>query len=426
MSKRLPPEFPEMFLVRQVVEAPKVADIETAVMRALDGLNLAQAITPGCTIAVAAGSRGISNIDVITRQVVWRLKEAGANVFIFPAMGSHGGGTAEGQQEILASIGITESAMGVPIRSTMDTKEIGRSKFGFPVWVDALAARADGIVVINRIKPHTDFQGPIESGLMKMMAIGMGKHRGCAAVHQQTVRYGYRQVIPAIGEKILDALPILFGVGIVENAYDETALIEVIPGRQIPAREVPLLKKAKQLMARLPVDSIDILIIDEMGKNISGTGMDTNVIGRVMFIGEPELEKPAITRIVVLDLTEPSHGNAIGIGLADFTTRHLMDQVDPYAVATNAIAAMTPEKGRMPIALATDQEAVSAALQTIGPITPKEARVVHIKNTLELNSLEVSAALTPEVSKNDRFAVEKSIGSLSFNDQGRIKPVILA
>ncbi len=419
-------KFPEMFRIRQVVEAPQEIDIEAAVTRELDTLDFSRMITPGSTIAVAAGSRGIANIDTITRRVVASLKDAGADVFLFPAMGSHGGGTAEGQKEILASLGISEAAMGAPIRATMETREIGRSRFGFPVLVDTYAAEADGIVVINRIKPHTDFQGPIESGLMKMLAIGMGKHRGCVEVHRQTVQFGYREVIPAIGEVILENLPVLFGIGILENAYDETAQIHAIPGKEIPDREARLLEHAKKIMARLPVDQLDVLIIDEMGKNISGTGMDTNVIGRVMFIGEPEPVKPEITRIVVLDLTEPSHGNAVGVGLADFTTRHLLGQVDFKAVATNAIAAMTPEKGRMPIALDTDREAVSAALQTIGPIAPEDARILHIKNTLELSVMEASAALKSDLQKVDGIAVEGPMGPLAFDDNGCIRPVDLS
>lgn len=417
--------FPEMIRVRQVVDAPREADIGAAVNLELDALNLAQHVVPGSTIAIAAGSRGIANIDTITRIVVDRVKAAGAKPFIFPAMGSHGGGTAEGQRGILASIGITEITMGAPIRATMDTVEIGQSRFGFPILVDAYAAEADGIVVINRIKPHTDFQGPIESGLMKMLAIGMGKHRGCVEVHRQTVQFGYRDVIPAIGEVIIEKLPILFGIGIVENAYDETAHINAIPANQISTQEATLLEKAKQLMARLPVENLDVLIIDEMGKNISGTGMDTNVIGRVMFIGEPEPQTPAITRIVVLDLTAPSHGNAIGVGLADYTTQRLLNKVDLNAVATNAIAAMTPEKGRMPIGLANDRQAVAAALQTIGPIAPEDARVIHIKNTLELSSMEVSTALRSELMQAEDFAVEEALGPLAFDAQDGIRPVKL-
>jgi hypothetical protein len=292
--------------------------------------------------------------------------------------------------------------------------------------VDRHASEADGIIVVNRVKPHTEFEGPIESGLMKMMAIGMGKHRGCLEVHKQTVHYGYREVIPEIGGVILAKLPILFGVGIVENLYDETAVIRAVQRSRFAEEEKELLALAKRLMARLPFENIDVLIVDEMGKNVSGTGMDTNVIGRIMFIGEREPEKPRVTRIVVLDLTEAAHGNGVGIGLADYTTRHLVEKLDQGVTAINAITAMTPEKGRIPIALPTDREAVDAALNTIGAVLPLEARVVHIKNTLELGELEVSHAFLPEVKGRTDLKVVKELGPLGFDEEGNIRRVQLA
>jgi hypothetical protein len=335
-------------------------------------------------------------------------------------MGSHGGGTAEGQRQILDSLNITEESVGAPIVSSMDVKEIGTSAFGFPVFVDAQAVEADGIVAVNRIKPHTEFEGPIESGLMKMLAIGMGKHRGCLQVHRQTVRHGYRDVIPEIAGMILNKLPVLFGVGIVENIYDETSIIKAIPAARFYDEEKVLLIEAKRLMARLPFDEADVLILDEMGKNISGTGMDTNVIGRIMFIGEREPESPRISRIVVLDLTEESHGNAVGVGLADFTTRRLADRLDPAATAVNAITAMTPEKGRLPIVLDTDQAAVDAALETIGAVRSAEARLVHIKNTLEIGELDVSQAYMEMVKDRADLQIVEDLGPLAFDSSGRL------
>jgi len=236
-------------------------------------------------------------MDLILRRLVRVLKENSAKPFLIPTMGSHGGGTAEGQIEVLKSLNITEESIGAPIISSMDVVEIGRSRFGFSVMVDRHAAQADGIVVLNRIKPHTEFEGPIESGLMKMMAIGMGKHRGCLEVHKQTVNFGYREVIPEIGGVILKKLPVLFGLGIVENIYDETAIIRAVPSSRFLSEEKNLLAEAKRLMARLPFDKIDVLVVDKMGKNISGAGMDTNVIGRIMFIGEKNpntLRSPAL------------------------------------------------------------------------------------------------------------------------------------
>jgi hypothetical protein len=321
-------------------------------------------------------------------------------------MGSHGGGTAEGQVEVLKSLNITEESVGAPIVSSMEVVEVGKSSFGFPVLVDKNAAEA-----------------PIESGLMKMMAIGIGKHKGCIQVHKQTIAYGYRKVIPEIGRVILENLPVLFGVALVENVYDETAIIKAVPHSQFLVDEEKLLVRAKTLMARLPFDNMHVLIVDKMGKNISGTGMDTNVIGRIMFIGEKEPEKPKITRIVVLDLAEESHGNAIGVGLADYTTQRLVKKIDLGVTATNSIAGMTPEKGRIPIALKTDREAFEAALNTIGAIVPTEARVVHIKNTLEIAELDISEALLEEIKGKKDLELMGKLGAMSFENEGSLRAV---
>jgi len=414
--------YPEMIRVRQVLDVPRVENIEETVDRELGSLN-GLGIKRGDRIAVTAGSRGVANIVRILRRVVQKIGEAGGEPFLIPTMGSHGGGTAEGQIDVLKSLGVTEESTGAPIRSSMEVVEIGKSRFGFPVLVDRYAAGADGIVVLNRIKPHTEFEGPIESGLMKMMAIGMGKHKGCFEVHRQTVQFGYREVIPEIGSIILGKLPVLFGLGIVENVYDETALIRAVPASKILETEKELLSLAKKLMARLPFEKIDVLVVDEMGKNVSGTGMDTNVIGRIMFIGEKEPERPRITRIVVLDLTEATHGNGVGIGLADYTTRRLVEKLDLSVTATNAITAMTPEKGRIPLALATDQEAVNAAIQTIGAVQPEEARVVHIRNTLELGEMEISRALMKEAQGRAEIQPLREIGPLHFDASGNIQKV---
>jgi hypothetical protein len=418
-------KYPEMIRIRQVFDAPRVESIEETLDRELDAVRAGDLIKPGARIALTAGSRGVAHIDRILKHLVQAVRRKGGNPFLIPTMGSHGGGTSEGQVEVLRSLNVTEETVGAPILSSMDVVEIGRSRFGFPVMVDRFASEADGIIVVNRIKPHTEFEGPIESGLMKMMAIGMGKHRGCLEVHKQTVHYGYREVIPEIGGVILAKLPVLFGVGIVENLYDETAVIQAVLPSRFAEEEKELLALAKRLMARLPFEKIDVLVVDEMGKNVSGTGMDTNVIGRIMFIGEREPEKPRITRIVVLDLTEAAHGNGVGIGLADYTTRRLVGKLDPGVTAINAITAMTPEKGRIPIALPTDREAVDAALSTIGAVLPREARIVHIKNTLELGELEVSNALLPELTGRADLKVVKDLGSLGFDEAGNIRRVRL-
>ncbi|MBW1613878.1 MAG: DUF2088 domain-containing protein [Deltaproteobacteria bacterium] len=413
-----------MYRVCQIFDVPKVDNIEETLSQELDSIQIQSRIKAGSRIAITAGSRGIANIDKILQHLVYIVKENSAKPFIIPAMGSHGGGTAEGQLGILKSLKITEKSIGAPIISSMEVVEIGKSSFGFPVLVDKYAAEADGIIVVNRVKPHTEFEGPIESGLIKMMAIGMGKHKGCIQVHKQTVNYGYRDVIPEIGRVILEKLPILFGVALVENVYDETAMLRAIVPSQFLIEEKRLLIKAKELMARLPFDKIDVLIVDEMGKNISGTGLDTNVIGRIMFIGEKEPDHPKITRIAVLDLTEESHGSAVGIGLADYTTRQLVNKIDHSATAINCMAANTPEKGRIPITLKTDKEAVDAALNSIGAVDPEKARVIHIKNTLEIAKFDVSGALLEEVKGKENLRLEKELGPLSFDSQENLQPVV--
>ena len=418
--------YPKMYRVGQIFEVPKVDNIEETLSQELESIQIHSCIKAGARIAITAGSRGVANIDRILKHLVYILKENSAKPFLIPAMGSHGGGTSEGQLEILKSLKITENSIGAPILSSMEVVEIGKSSFGFPVLVDKHAAEADGIIVVNRVKPHTEFEGPIESGLMKMMAIGIGKHKGCIQVHKQTIAYGYREVIPEIGRVILENLPVLFGVALVENVYDETAIIKAVPHSQFLVDEEKLLVRAKTLMARLPFDNIHVLIVDKMGKNISGTGMDTNVIGRIMFIGEREPEKPKITRIVVLDLAEESHGNAIGVGLADYTTQRLVEKIDLGVTATNSIAGMTPEKGRIPIALRTDKEAVEVALNTIGAVDPEEARIVHIKNTLEIAEFDISEALLGETKGREELMLVEELGPMSFESEENLRPVFLS
>ena len=415
--------YPKMYRIGQVFDVPRVDNIEETLSQELESIQISSLIKEGARIAITAGSRGIANIDRVLRHLVHVLKENSAKPFLIPAMGSHGGGTPEGQLEILESLKVTEESIGAPVLSSMEVVEIGKSRFGFPVLVDKNAAEADGVIVVNRVKPHTEFEGPIESGLMKMMAIGMGKHKGCIQVHKQTINYRYVEVIPEIGTVILEKLRVLFGVALVENVYDETALIKAILPSQFRIEEERLLTEAKRLMARLPFDKIDVLIVDEMGKNISGTGMDTNVIGRIMFIGEREPEKPKITRIVVLGLTEESHGNAIGIGLADYTTQRLVNDMDAGATSINAMAGMSPEKGRIPIPLITDKEAVEAALDTIRPVDAEEARVVHIKNTLEIAELDISEALLEEVEGREDLKLAEELGPLFFDGEGNLVTV---
>lgn len=415
--------FPTMYKIRQNIGSPEIKDVKKAVTQELKKLNLAERIKPGDQIAVTAGSRGIHRIDEILRTLIDILNLQQAKPFIVPSMGSHGNGSAQGQIDVLKSLNITEETMGVPIRSSMDVVPVATSLNGYPVFVDKIASEADGVVVVNRVKPHTGFDGPIESGLMKMMAIGLGKHKGCHHVHRQAVKYGFSKVISDIGSLILQKLPILFGLGIVENHFDSTACIAACLPSQFYHTESELLKKAKQYMARLPFEDIDILVIDEMGKNISGTGMDTNVIGRIMRIGQEEPDRPRISRIVILDVTPESHGNAIGIGLADITTEYAVNKLNIKAMATNAIAAMSPEKARLPMTMLTDKDAVVAAMKTIGAIAPKDVKMVHIKNTLQMETLHISHTLKQELASRQDLELIEKIGPFSFDENGRLLPV---
>jgi hypothetical protein len=410
------PMLPTMLRLRQTFARPQVTDIPGTVARSLEAAGLA--VKRGDVVAVGAGSRGIANVDVIVGATVRWLRDLGARPFVFPAMGSHGGGTAQGQLSVLEHYGITEATMGCPVRATMDVTQVGEA-LGLPVWLDRFAAEADWIGLVNRIKPHTDFKGSIESGLFKMMTIGLGKWKGAVQYHRANVNHGYETVITAVGREMLARARIGFGVGVVENGYDETAQIEAFNARDLEAGERRLLKSAREWMARLPFSPIDVLIVEQIGKNISGSGMDTNVIGRPTNPFEPFPADPKILWIVALDITEESYGNATGLGNADFTTRRLVDKIDMKATLINCITACAPWGARIPATFETDREAIETALDCIG-LTPSErARVVRIKNTLVLGELEVSDAFAAEVARRGDLTV---LGEtpLRFDATGRL------
>jgi hypothetical protein len=409
-----------MVRVRQAFARPRVADIPAGVRQAM--AEAALPIKPGDAVAVGAGSRGIANIDVIVRATVDWLREIGARPFIFPAMGSHGGATAEGQRDVLAHYGITPAAMGCEVRAGMEVVQVGEA-LGLPVWLDRMAAEADWIGVVNRVKPHTDFKGEIESGLFKMMTIGLGKYQGATQYHRANVNHGYETVITAVGREILARARIGFGLGIVENGYDETARIEAFGPLELEAGERRLLKSAREWMARLPFSPIDVLVVEEIGKNISGAGMDTNVIGRPSNPHEPFPADPKILWIVALDLTEQSYGNATGIGNAEFTTRRLADKIDWKPTAINCLTACSPNGAKLPLVFDSDREAVLSALDCIGLVKPEAARVIRIKNTLRLGEIECSAAYLPEIAKRSDLAVLGEARPLGFDAAGRIIPL---
>ena len=390
--------FPKIVPVEQSIDTQHLVDYSATLRSELEAVGLTRSIKKDMRVAITAGSRGIAHIPEMLAIIVDEVKKAGGQPFLFPAMGSHGGATAEGQMEILNALGITETATHAPILATAETKIIGTLDNGESVYIDKYAAEADGIIVVNRIKPNTDFKDEIESGLMKMMSVGMGKQKGSRMVFWHG-REGYHKTLKEVARLILEKTPILLGVGIVENAAGETAVIKAIPPTQIEEEERKLLRIAKSMEPGIPLKQIHVLVIKEIGKDISGTGMDTNVVGRFWLSGEVFPELPEINRIVVLDLTDRSHGNAVGIGLADFTTRRLFKKTDLYTVYLNSLNAGSPETAKLPIVLSDDRTAIWAALNTCGPVEPESAKLVIIRNTMKLKQFHISEALIPEAKR---------------------------
>jgi len=418
-------KFPRMALIRQIIDSPKLDDFVSEIRRELGRIGLRSMVKPGMRIAITAGSRGIAHYPEILATIVDEVRKAGGIPFLIPAMGSHGGATVEGQLEVLRELGITPDRVGAPILATMEVEEVGRIDGGIPVYVDKYAVKADGIIVVGRVKPHTDFKDRIESGLMKMMAIGLGKHKGAETIHMYKSE-GYHRLIPLAARLIMEKLPILFGLAIVENAFHEIAIVKAIEPKDIEEEEAKLLEKAKELLARIPFKDIDVLIVDEIGKDISGAGMDTNVVGRFWLPGESDPRTPSIKVIVVLDLTEKSHGNAVGIGLADITTEKLVRKIDYRSTFINSLTSGHTITAKIPIFLPTDRDAVAAALYLCRPIDPREARVVRIKNTLELERIWISESLYDLVVKDPMFKgrieVLKEPEDMVFDEHGDILP----
>jgi hypothetical protein len=356
-------------------------------------------------IAVGAGSRGIDRIAEVVRAVVSTLKARGARPFIVPAMGSHGGGTAEGQVELLDSYGISEATMGAPLRPSMDVVEIGRTPAGEPVFTAREALEADGVVLINRVKPHTDFESVrVGSGLVKMTAIGLGKVEGAAAAHRAARRHGYEESITAAARVVRARLKLLAGVALIEDAHHRLAQVEVVPAAEIEAREPALLAQARSWMPSLPFPEVDILILDEIGKNISGAGMDTNVVGRGVDGMPFRSARSRAKNIYVRGLTPESHGNAVGVGLAEVVRSQIIRDMDSHAMYTNALSAMTPATVRVPMHFDTDAECLKAVLRVAGA-DPEEARIVRVRNTLAVDRFVASEAYAAEVAERDDLTV---------------------
>ena len=410
---------PRMVKVRQRFATPTVDDVPQTIVNQLDKLCLPGSIA-GARIAIAVGSRGITNIKEIVCTMVEWLKTKGAHPFIVPAMGSHGGATAEGQAQVLAEYGITESGVGVPIVSSMDVVQVG-AMGSVPVFLDKNAHEADGIVLINRIKPHTQFRSDIESGLMKLIAIGLGKDRMAGIIHSHGMR-GMIELIPCAARVVLSKEKILFGLAIVENAYKQTAALRILRPTEIESEEKILLRQAKELMPTLPADHLDLLVLDEMGKEISGPGMDSSIHGRIMLHGYPDPEKPDINLLAVLDLTEATQGNAMGLGVADLTTERLVKKINWYKTYINTIIGGFPVQGKVPMFFPTDKELLQAAAQLIGAVPFHQARVIRAKNTLKVSELLVSEALLPEVCDLDYVEVLGSPEDWQFDEQSLLRP----
>jgi len=409
--------FPPLLPVDQTFDGKEVVNIDATINAELD--KLASTSITDQSIAITVGSRGIDSILEIVQALVVALKRKGGKPFIVPSMGSHGGATAEGQVSVLAAYGITEQSTGVPIRSSMDVVEVAQLEDGTTLYIDRHAVDADQIIIANKIKPHADFKANYESGLVKMLCIGLGKHKGAVALHDHGFDH-FHKVLPLAAKQLIDKLPILFGLAILENAFDKLMHLEIIPPDRMLTREKELLDVAKASIGRLLFTEIDLLIVDEIGKNISGEGMDPNVTGRPGSRLPGFDDAPAIQKIVVLDVTAESYGNGVGIGLADVTTRHVVDKLDMGAIYTNAITATILDPAKLPVFMNTDKEAIAVALKTCNRITPETVRIVRIKNTLELHRIWVSPALLTEIDTIDSLSVAGEQQPLTFNTEGRL------
>ena len=390
---------PTMVKIRQLFDQRELKDIKQSIIIELQRKNLRDRIERGQKIAVTAGSRGIANIAEILSVVVEEIRRAGGDPFVVPSMGSHGGATPEGQVNVLEALGITEESVGAEIVSSMEVDPIGELEGGITVYLDRNALEADGIFVVNRVKPHTDFKGEIESGLLKMLAIGLGKQKGAEMIHWHKYD-GYHRVLPEAAKLIAEKTNVVMGLAILENAYHETAMVKALYPEEFMEEEQKLLEIAKDMLPRIPFRELDVLVVEEIGKEISGVGMDTNVTGRFWMTGESDPLAPNISKIVVLDLSEETHGNAIGIGLADLTTTRAGDKIDRQQTYVNCLTQGSGETGKIPPTLPSDKDAVSTAIRISGPIKPEDVRLVRIKNTQELEEMWVSEALVIEIEED--------------------------
>ena len=413
-------KLPDIFYVQQSFPRPQILDIPTATKDALRTLQLDQKILAGQKIGITVGSRGIQNLLPILRTTVDFIRELGSEPFLLAAMGSHGGGTENGQKKVLDSLGLTEETLGAKVLTCAECRTLTVTPSGLPVYIVESAQTMDGILLVNRVKTHTSFKGIVESGLTKKLVVGLGGSKGAQQFHG----FGASELphlLVEIGETMLGKLPVLGGVGIVENAYEETAVIRAIEGDHLIEQEGELLQYSKTLMPSLPADSIDLLIVQEIGKNFSGTGMDTNIVGRSRIHGILEPEKPSIKRIAVLDLSEESHGNATGVGLADFVTQKLVNSIDRQATYLNCLTSTFVTRSAIPMYFDTEEKLVEAALFSLSAIPPDKLRIVIIRNTLFLMECFVSRALLPELGSRPDIQINQEPREFKFDSNGNIK-----
>jgi hypothetical protein len=406
--------FPKLYLAKQTFPRPRVEDVKSAIYRELEKLGIKNRLPKGASVAITAGSRGINNIVAITRATVEYLKENGFQPCLIAAMGSHGGGTAEGQRAILTSLGLTPESVGAPVLTGAETVEVGKTPQGLAAYINRHVTEVGGVIVLNRIKLHTALTGDLQSGLTKMCVVGLGGPSGAQQFHSLGIRE-LPSCLRGIGAILIEKTPILCGLAILENGFEETADIIGVEARNIIAEEPKLLAQAQKLMPWLPTGQLDILVIEETGKNYSGTGIDTNVVGRFRIQGEPEPEKPAIKRVVLLDLSEESHGNANGMGLADFVTQKLVDKIDFQSTYLNILTTGFVQRGFTPLHFPTEKETIEMAIASLGRVAAKDLRMMIIPNTLHLESLFVSEALVPELKAKANIELAAEAVELEFD-----------
>jgi hypothetical protein len=413
---------PQWAPVRQFLDATEIGDVPAAIAAEFNRPGVGERIRPGQRVAITAGSRGIDRIDEVVRAVVAEVRARGAEPFVVPAMGSHGGATAEGQRELIAHYGITEATMGCPILSSMETVHLGEVEDGVPVWFDRNAYEADAVIPVGRVKPHTDFRGPVESGLMKMVAIGLGKQKGAEFFHSQGMNE-FHHLIPAVAKFTLTQVNIPFGVTVIENGYGNLAQAEAVPAARIWEREQELLEIARERMGRLPAERIDVLIVDRIGKDISGDGADPNVINRDVAGALPPTEEPLtprIQRMIVRDLTDDTEGNATGIGMFDIALRRAVTRMDPVATYMNMITAKAPQGARIPLTVDTDRQAIHVALACCLKTDQATARIARIEDTKHLETFWASESLLPELLASGRVEITGDLRPIAFNESGML------